>query len=598
MYFDGCFGYNGNKYESDYGKGADAMSGSVKLPVGIENFEEIRTNGYYYVDKTNLIEQLFESRGKVNLFTRPRRFGKTLNMSMLKYFFEIGADPSLFDGLNISRNEQLCKEHMGKYPVIFLTLKNVDGLDFQEAKQRFVDLIGTEAARFRFLLDSDRLTLDDKERYKALIAIKNGAYFMSNQVFTRSLKTLSEILNKYYDQKTVILIDEYDVPLDKAFQQGYYREMVSLIRGIFGDALKTNDSLSFAVLTGCLRISKESIFTGLNNFKILSITDVRFDEQFGFTDKEVNDILSYYHMEDRIKETKQWYDGYHFGNVDVYCPWDVINHVDRIKDDPGARPETYWINTSGNDLVRRFVNKANKTTRNEIERLIAGEAIEKQIRLDLTYDEIDNSIDNLWSVLFTTGYLTQIGLTEEGAYKLVIPNKEVREVYKLQIQEWFEKSLFSNVDQLQSFWKSFAEGNTEEIEKYLNKVLSNSISVFDTKGRNEEKESSYHNLLTGILTGNADWLVKSNVEAGEGFADIIVETDDPDAGIITELKYTRDTKEMEQACKKAIAQIKDRRYQEYLLNDERRDILLYGIAFCKKRCKVIAEKMTEESFVQ
>ena len=573
------------------------MSGSVKLPVGIENFEEIRTNGYYYVDKTNLIEQLFESRGKVNLFTRPRRFGKTLNMSMLKYFFEIGADPSLFDGLTISRNEQLCKEHMGKYPVIFLTLKNVDGLDFQEAKQRFIDLIGTEAARFRFLLDSDRLTLDDKERYKALIAIKNGAYSMSNQVFTRSLKTLSEILNKYYDQKTVILIDEYDVPLDKAFQQGYYREMVSLIRGIFGDALKTNDSLSFAVLTGCLRISKESIFTGLNNFKILSITDVRFDEQFGFTDKEVNDILSYYHMEDRMKETKQWYDGYHFGNVDVYCPWDVINHVDRIKDDPGARPETYWINTSGNDLVRRFVNKANKTTRNEIERLIAGEAIEKQIRLDLTYDEIDNSIDNLWSVLFTTGYLTQIGLTEKGAYKLVIPNKEVREVYKLQIQEWFEKSLFSNVDQLQSFWKSFAEGNTEEIEKYLNKVLSNSISVFDTKGRNEEKESSYHNLLTGILTGNADWLVKSNVEAGEGFADIIVETDDPDAGIITELKYTRDTKEMEQACKKAIAQIKDRRYQEYLLNDERRDILLYGIAFCKKRCKVIAEKMMEESFV-
>ena len=571
------------------------MSGSVKLPVGIENFEEIRTNGYYYVDKTNLIEQLFESRGKVNLFTRPRRFGKTLNMSMLKYFFEIGADPSLFDGLNISRNEQLCKEHMGKYPVIFLTLKNVDGLDFKEAKQRFVDLIGTEAARFRFLLDSDRLTLDDKERYKALIAIKNGAYSMSNQVFTRSLKTLSELLNKYYDQKTVILIDEYDVPLDKAFQQGYYREMVSLIRGIFGDALKTNDSLSFAVLTGCLRISKESIFTGLNNFKILSITDVRFDEQFGFTDKEVKDILSYYHMENRMEETKQWYDGYHFGNVDVYCPWDVINHVDRIKDDPGARPETYWINTSGNDLVRRFVDKANKTTRNEIERLIAGEAIEKQIRLDLTYDEIDNSIDNLWSVLFTTGYLTQIGLTEEGAYKLVIPNKEVREVYKLQIQEWFEKSLFSNVDQLQSFWKSFAEGNTEEIEKYLNRVLSNSISVFDTKGRNEEKESSYHNLLTGILTGNADWLVKSNVEAGEGFADIIVETDDPDAGIITELKYTRDTKEMEQACKKAIAQIKDRRYQEYLLNDERRDILLYGIAFCKKRCKVIAEKMTEET---
>lgn len=572
------------------------MSGLVKLPVGIENFEEIRTNGYYYVDKTNLIEQLFESRGKVNLFTRPRRFGKTLNMSMLKYFFEIGADPSLFEELNISRNKQLCKEHMGKYPVILITLKNVDGMDFQEAKQRFIDLIGTEAARFRFLLDSDRLTMDDKERYKALISIKNGAYSMSNQVFTRSLKTLSELLNKHYDQKTVILMDEYDVPLDKAFQQGYYREMVLLIRGILGDALKTNDSLSFAVLTGCLRISKESIFKGLNNFKILSITDVRFDEQFGFTDKEVKDLLSYYHVENRMEETKQWYDGYHFGNVDVYCPWDVINHVDRIKDDPNARPETYWINTSGNDLVRRFVDKANKTTRNEIERLIAGEAIKKQIRLVLTYDEIDNSIDNLWSVLFTTGYLTQAGVTEEGAYKLVIPNKEVREVYKLQIQEWFEKSIFTNTEQLQSFWKAFAEGNTDEIERYLNRVLSNSISVFDTKGRSEEKEISYHNLLIGILTGNADWLVKSNVEAGEGFADIIVETDDPDAGIIAELKYAKDTKEMEQACKKALGQIRDRRYQEYLLNDDRQDILLYGIAFCKKRCKVTAERLSEELF--
>ena len=372
--------------------------------------------------------------------------------------------------------------------------------------------------------------------------------------------------------------------------------MVLLIRGILGDALKTNDSLSFAVLTECLRISKESIFTGLNNFKILSITDVRFDEQFGFTDKEVKDLLSYYHVENRMEETKQWYDGYHFGNVDVYCPWDVINHVDRIKDDPNARPEAYWINTSGNDLVRRFVDKANKTTRNEIERLIAGEAIKKQIRLDLTYDEIDNSIDNLWSVLFTTGYLTQAGVTEEGAYKLVIPNKEVREVYKLQIQEWFEKSIFTNTEQLQSFWKAFAEGNTDEIERYLNRVLSNSISVFDTRGRNEEKEISYHNLLIGILTGNADWLVKSNVEAGEGFADIIVETDDPDAGIIAELKYAKDTKEMEQACKKALGQIRDRRYQEYLLNDDRQDILLYGIAFCKKRCKVTAERLSEESY--
>lgn len=366
--------------------------------------------------------------------------------------------------------------------------------------------------------------------------------------------------------------------------------MAALIRAVFGKALKTNDALEFAVLTGCLRVSKESIFTGLNNFKILSITDSRFDEQFGFTDQEVRELLAFYHMEDRFEETKEWYDGYHFGNVDVYCPWDVINHVDRIKDDPKARPEAYWINTSGNDLVKRFVDKASKTTRNEIERLIAGEVIEKQIRLDLTYDEIDNSVENLWSVLFTTGYLTHAGISDEGAYRLVIPNKEVREVFKLQIQEWFKKSIFSNTEQLQNFWKAFEEGDTDGIEKYLNRVLSNSVSVFDTKSQNREKESSYHNLLIGILTGNADWLVKSNVEAGEGFADIIVETDDPDAGIIVELKYAKEFKDMEQVCQKALKQIKDRRYEEYLLNDDRRDILLYGIAFCKKRCKATVEK--------
>lgn len=543
------------------------------------------------MDKTKLIEQLFNSHGKVNLFTRPRRFGKTLNMSMLKCFLEIGAKPSLFDGLYISENKQLCSSFMGKYPVIFITLKNVDGLSFEEAKYRIIDIIGSEASRFSFLLDSDRISASEKEMYKAIVSISEGAFKMNDQVLLRSLKTLSELLYKHYGQKTIILIDEYDVPLDKAFQYGYYKEMVAFIRGLLGDVLKTNNALEFAVLTGCLRVSKESIFTGLNNFKILSITDTRFDEQFGFTDEEVRDIFSYYNVKDKLKETKEWYDGYRFGNVDVYCPWDVINYVDRIKDDPGARPEAYWINTSGNNLVKRFVDKASKTTRNEIEQLIAGEIIEKQIRLDLTYDEIDNSIDNLWSVLFTTGYLTQKGLNGDGAYKLMIPNKEIREVFKLQIQEWFKKSIFSNTEQLQFFWKAFEEGNTEGMEKYLNRVLSNSVSVFDTKARNEEKESSYHNLLVGILTGNADWLIKSNIEAGEGFADIVVETDDPDSGIIVELKYTKEFEGMEQACQKAIAQIKNRRYYEYLLNDDRRNILFYGIAFCKKRCKVIVERM-------
>ena len=563
------------------------MDEFLKLPVGIDNFEKIRRNGFYYVDKTSLIEQLFSNWGEVNLFTRPRRFGKTLNMSMLKYFFEIGTDRSLFDGLHISSNEKICSERMGKYPVIFLSLKNAEGLNFDTAKYQMVELIAREAERFPFLAKDTNLSDRDREKYRVLTAFADGHYQMSDDVLYGSLQTLSELLYKHFNQKTVILIDEYDVPLDKAFQHGYYREMVALIRAMFGRALKTNEALAFAVLTGCLRVSKESIFTGLNNFKILSITDSRFDEQFGFTDKEVQKLLADYHLEARFSETKEWYDGYRFGNVDVYCPWDVINHIDRIKDDPNARPEAYWINTSGNDLVKRFVDKANRTTRNEIEQLIAGNAIEKMLRLDLTYDEIDNSIENLWSVLFTTGYLTQAGMTEDGAYRLVIPNREIREVFKLQIQEWFKKSIFSNTEQLTAFWKAFEEGNMDGVEMYLNRIMSNSISVFDIKTGEEKKEISYHNLLVGILTGNADWLVKSNVEAGEGFADIIVETEDPNAGIVVELKYAKDYNNMEQACRAALDQINDRRYQEYLLNDGRKDITLYGIAFCKKRCKAV-----------
>ena len=560
-----------------------------KLPVGIDGFEKIRRNGFYYIDKTKLIEQLFSSWGEVNLFTRPRRFGKTLNMSMLKSFFEIGADPSLFDGLYITENRTLCAQHQGQYPVIFLSLKNVEGRNFESAKYQMMELISKEAIRHSALRKSETLDENAKNAYEALATFSDGRYQMTDESLLSSLQTLSELLSTHYHKKTVILIDEYDVPLDKAFQHGYYKDMVSLIRMMFGKALKSNDALAFAVLTGCLRISKESIFTGLNNFKILSITDIRFDEQFGFTDGEVRKLLSDYHLENRFAEVKDWYDGYHFGNADVYCPWDVVNFVDRAKDDPNAKPEAYWINTSGNDLVKRFIDKANKTTKSEIERLINGEVIEKELRLDLTYEEIDQSIENLWSVLFTTGYLTQTGRAEGGVYHLVIPNREVGKVFRLQINEWFKKSIFSNTERLTAFWKAFENGDTEGIEQYLNRVMSNSISVFDTKAREEEKESSYHNLLIGILTGNAVWLVKSNVEAGEGFADIIVETDDPDVGIIAELKYTKNFDEMKKACQKAIDQIKDRRYQEYLLNDDRKRIRIYGIAFCKKRCCVISE---------
>ncbi|MCC2232412.1 ATP-binding protein [Lachnospiraceae bacterium CLA-AA-H215] len=569
------------------------MATALKLPVGIEDFKEIRRQGFYYIDKTKLIEQLLDNWGKVNLFTRPRRFGKTLNMSMLRCFFEIGADKTLFEGLYISQNEQFCEEYMGRFPVVFLTLKGVEGTTFEEARLSLAELIAAEARRFKFLQESDSLDADDKEMYRELISLNKEQSPVTSVKLRFSLKNLLELLYKHYGRKTIVLIDEYDVPLDKAFQDGYYREMVSLIRGLLGETLKTNDFLQFAVLTGCLRVSKENIFTGLNNFKILSITDVRFDEQFGFTEDEVKKLLNAYHLESHLPEMKEWYDGYHFGDANIYCPWDVINHVELLCKDSKAEPKCYWINSSGNSLVKRFITKANKTTRDEIERLIAGEPIEKSVRLELTYDEIDNSIDNIWSVLFTTGYLTQVGMTEQGAYKLVIPNKEVREVYKLQIQDWFDKKLRDNTEQLTAFWNSIEEGKTEAIEQYLNRTLSNSISVFDTKAPEKEKESSYHTLLVGLLTGNTDWVVRSNVEAGEGFADIIVEPEDPDAGIIFELKYSKEANGLQISCEKAIEQIKSRRYSEYLKNDGRHNMTFYGIAFYKKRCKAVVETIKE-----
>ena len=413
-----------------------SVAEKTKLPVGIDSFEKLRREGFYYVDKTKLIEQILTNWGEVNLFTRPRRFGKTLNMSMLCSFFEYGADKTLFDGLYISQNQKLCDEYMGKFPVIFLTLKGVDGLTYESAAHRFAQLIGREADRFHFLEKSNQLTDSEKGRYRSLITLRDGQYFLEGENFASALQVLSELLYKHYGQKVIILIDEYDVPLDKAFQNGYYREMVELIRAMFGSALKTNPYLQFAVLTGCLRISKESIFTGLNNFKVLSIIDTRFDEQFGFTEQEVSELLETYHLEEHQAETKEWYDGYHIGGADVYCPWDVINHVDRLRGEPGAQPQSYWINTSGNDLVKRFVNRADKTTRDEMERLIAGESVEKEICLELTYDEIDQSIDNLWSALLLIGYLTWVGKPVNSVYRLALPNRAVREIYITRIQEW------------------------------------------------------------------------------------------------------------------------------------------------------------------
>ena len=567
------------------------MTDTLKLPVGIENFEEIRNDGFYYADKTGLIEQLLNQWGKVNLFTRPHRFGKTLNMSMLRYFFEIGTDPALFDGLYISQNKKLCEEYLGKFPVVFLSLKNVDGLTYERAVYRLTELVGMEAERFSFLSQSAKLAENEKDRYRALTALQDGRFTMSEDVLISSLQVLSQLLYRHFGKKVIVLIDEYDVPLDKAFQHGYYRQMAALIRGLFGQVLKTNDSLQFAVLTGCLRVSKESIFTGLNNFKVLSITDARFDEKFGFTEEEVRKLLAFYHLESHLSEVKNWYDGYRFGNADIFCPWDVIGHVDRLMEDPEAEPQPYWINTSGNDLVKRFIDKADKTTRDEIERLMTGGTIEKEIRMELTYEEIDRSIDNLWSVLFTTGYLTLEGEPEHGICRLRIPNEEVREVFRYQIRELFRENVMKNTAELEIFWRAFSDGEGKVIEEQLNRLLGNSISVFDTRGDRRERENSYHTFLLGMLVGNAAWGVKSNRETGEGFADLLVETENPDAGIIIELKSVDRLSELDGACRQAIAQIHERRYDRTLRDEGRDDILAYGIAFYKKRCRVAVEKM-------
>ena len=573
------------------------MANTLKLPVGIDDFRKLRESHFYYVDKTRLIEQLLLNWSEVTLFTRPRRFGKTLNMSMLKSFFDIGTDKALFDGLYISGNKELCDEYMGKYPVIFLSLKGVEGLTYEEAFEAFVRIMGKEVNRVSFLADSDKLTQIEREQYKGLTIMKNGRLAFDKEKLISSLQLLSQLLYKHYGKKAVILIDEYDVPLDKAFQNGYYNEMVSLIRGLFGQALKTNEFLQFAVLTGCLRISKESIFTGLNNFKVMSITDSRFDEQFGFTDEEVKKLLSDYDMDSHFDEVKEWYDGYHFGRADVYCPWDVINHVDHLRDDSDAKPQTYWINSSGNSLVRCLINRADSSTKDEIERLIAGEAIEKVIRQDLTYDEIENSIDNIWSVLFTTGYLTKVGEvkladSESYAYKLVIPNKEVREVFVLQIQEWFKAVVANDNDTMSLLSKAILDKDEAILARQLNIVMGRMISILDTKAPDDMKENFYHGLLLGLLRGsNPDWLIKSNRESGDGFSDILIKPENPDLGIVIEVKYAKEFKGLDAACDAAMAQIKEKRYDETLRDEGRCDILAYGIAFCRKRCRVAGERL-------
>lgn len=561
------------------------MTGKKKLPIGIDIFEKMDREEFYYVDKTGMIEDLLQNRSEVNLFTRPRRFGKSLNMSMMKAFFEIGASPALFKGLKISERKELCEKYMGQFPVISISLKSVEGLDFEAAKKALKDILGEEAGRFYFLTQSSKLTNEEIESYKALLRVgETGDFLMSDTAMEKALLRLSLLLHKHYDKQVILLIDEYDVPLDKAFQYGYYDEMVSLIRSIFGNALKTNPDLYFAVLTGCLRISKESIFTGLNNLKVLTLTDVRFDEYFGFTDAEVRDMLAYYDLSGRYEEVKEWYDGYRFGNVEVYCPWDVINYCDLLKADSEAHPQDYWSNTSGNAMVRRFIDKADTRTRNEIEKLISGEEIVKEIRQELTYSELDSSIENLWSVLFTTGYLTQRGQVGTDTFKLAIPNLEIRRLFIKQIREWFRETSQSDGETLNEFCNAFPRQNPKKIEELFGDYLWNTISIRDTAPA--KKENFYHGILLGLLGYKSNWLIKSNAESGIGYSDILVEVPDNRTGIVIELKYAENGN-MDTACEEALKQIEDRDYTARLRDDGMRNIIKYGIACYKKNCKVV-----------
>lgn len=561
-----------------------------KLPIGIDGFEKIRTNDFYYVDKTMFIAELLQNWGEVNLFTRPRRFGKSLNMSMLKSFFEIGSDKTLFEGLKITQEKALCKEYMGKFPVISISLKSVDGLSFEAASAALRTVIGNEAGRFRFLLESDMLDEEDKNAYRRLIRVEmesEASYAMSDSTLTDSLKTLSRLLVRHYGRKVILLIDEYDVPLDKAFQAGYYEEMVSLIRNLFSNALKTNDDLQFSVLTGCLRISKESIFTGLNNLNVMTVSDPYFCDSFGFTDSEVKELLSYYGLENVHETVRDWYDGYQFGNASVYCPWDVIKYVQILLRDKEAEPENYWANTSENSIVRRLLSRANQTTRDEIEQLVNGGMIVKSIRQEITYKDIEASIDNVWSVLYSTGYLTSRGRLPGKRLRLVLPNQEVKELFIELVKDWFRETTRADSSRINRFCDAFPAGDVSVIQEMLHDYLWDSISVRDAAVRMNMKENFYHGMVLGLLQSQENWLVQSNAEMGEGYSDISICTPER-TGIVIELKYADDGK-LESACTNALKQIEERKYSIGLERKGMKKIIKYGMAFCGKECMVVME---------
>lgn len=561
------------------------MDNKLMLPTGIEDFKEIRTDGYYYVDKTALIEQVLDKRSKVTLFTRPRRFGKTLNMSMLRYFFETGTDSKLFNGLHISQNTELCEKYMGKYPVIAISLKGVDADSYTKAKAQIIKIINREARRHRFLLKSENLDSFDKELLTQLLSRQ-----MEEDTITSSLQELTEVLEAHFSKKVVVLIDEYDVPLAKAYENGYYDKMVLLIRNLFGNVLKTNDSLAFAVLTGCLRIAKESIFTGLNNFKVYSITNTEFDETFGFTNEEVRKMLVYYGLDSHFEEVKAWYDGYRFGNADVYCPWDVVNYCEDHKENTNAEIQNYWMNTSGNEVIQHFIDSMNDPhmlTKSELELLVSGDTVVKQVDEMITYKELYSNIDNMWSTLFMTGYLTQRGKEPDGRYHLAIPNREICDCMVRRVLALFKRSVSQNQELLRSFCNAMLASDASTMEHALTEYMGKTISIRDSFAKSI-RENFYHGLLIGILGSQGAWKATSNKESGDGFSDILIEVNEDDLriGMVLELKYSKTENALDKECDDALQQIEDKNYDQELREKGYTKILKYGIAFYHKKCRV------------
>ena len=563
-----------------------SMEMKLSLPIGIEDFKEVRKDGYYYVDKTALIEQVLEKRSKVTLFTRPRRFGKSLNMSMLKNFFEIGTDAALFDGLHISKNTQMCEKYMGKYPVIAVSLKGVDAATYEEAFDQLVDIMNNNAAEFSFLQNSDSLTDYEKERFIKLLDDQ-----MNQKIMGSSMLWLTKLLEKHYNKKVVVLIDEYDVPLAKAHENGYYDKMVLLIRNMFGNVLKTNNSLAFAVLTGCLRIAKESIFTGLNNFKVYSITDEEFDETFGFTGEEVQEMLAYYGLSSCFDKVKEWYDGYRFGNTDVYCPWDVVNYCSDHQNRPNAEMKNYWMNTSGNEVISHFIDSINDPhmlTKSELELLVSGETVVKRVDEMITYKELYSNIDNLWSTLFMTEYLTQRGKEMDGRYHLAIPNREICNIIVERVLALFRKDVSKNAKLLNGFCNAMLESDSATVEQLLTEYMDTTISIRDSFVKSL-RENFYHGLLIGIFGYRDGWKATSNKESGDGFSDILIEVNENDSrmGIVLELKYSKSEKALDKDCQAALQQITDKNYEQALRENGYQNILKYGIAFYHKKCRVM-----------